>query len=226
MNLTELRSLVRAQTQTTQGDLPDPTVDAFLQQGFERTINGETQWPFYETSWDITLDPNTSTITIPGDVNQAGIMALYDVANNFRLTQVANEFAADHFLGPQVGSTWAFMYSLWGNEIQVYPWNRETTYTKHYRLRGYRRPLNWLTPAQEPDCDARLHVAISHYAVALAYAQQEDEQLEAVYMERWQRDAEAARRAIMEPRHQRPLVFAGSISMVPRWGASWVIDPP
>lgn len=226
MNLDELRTMVHTQTQTTIADLPDPVIDAYLQQGFERTINGETQWPFYETTWDVTLDPGTSLITLPGDVNPAGIIALYDVTNNFRLTQVASEFAADHFAGPQVGTTWAFMYSLWGDTIQVYPWNQETVYAKQYRLRGYRRPIVWLNPANEPDCDSRLHYAITHYAVALAYAQQEDEQLETVYMDRWQRDAEAARRAIMEPRHQRPLVYAGSISVIPRSGVSWVLDPP
>jgi hypothetical protein len=64
------------------------------------------------------------------------------------------------------------------------------------------------------------------YAVALAYAQQEDEVLEGTYMNRWQADVEGARRAIMEPRHHRPLVYAGSIHTSPVPLPSWVLAPP
>lgn len=226
MNLTDLRSAVRVQTQTTAGDLPDPTIDSFLSQAFERTVNGETEWPFFETHWDIALDPGASTIALPANVNQAGIMALYDMTNNFRLAMVGPEFGDDHYYGPQVGTTYPIQFSLWGGEIQLYPKVQAATVSRPYRLRGYRHALTWLTPANDPDCDARLHVALISYAVALAYAQQEDEVLEGTYMNRWQADVEGARRAIMEPRHHRPLVYAGSIHTSPVPLPSWVLAPP
>lgn len=226
MNLTELRTVVRSQTQTTIGDLPDPTVDSFLQQAFERTIHGETQWPFYESSWELVLDPGATTMTLPGNVNQAGIMALYDVASNYRLTQIAPEFGEDHYVGGSSGMTQAMQYSLWGNEVLLWPRVSSAAEARIYRLRGYRRALTWLNDAMEPDCDSRLHFCFTHYAVALAYAQQEDEQLETVYMDRWMRDAEAARRAIIEPRHHRPLVMSGSIDTVPALGPGWTLTPP
>lgn len=226
MNLTELRNAVRAQTQTTSGDLPDPVVDLFLQQGFERTVNGETQWPFFEASWDVSLDAQATTIALPANVNQAGLMALYDVTNGFRLTLVAPEFADDHYAGPQVGTNVPVQYALWGGRIHLYPRVQAADDARPYQLRGYRYPLTWLADTNEPDCDARLHVAILHFAVALAYLQQEDEQLEAIYMDRWMRDAEQARSVIMEPRHHRPLVYSGSIETVPSSGGSWVLTPP
>jgi len=226
MNLTDLRSVVRVQTQTTSADLPDPTIDAYLQQGFERTINGETQWPFYEQTWDVTLAPGASMITIPGDVNPPGIISLTDKTHNYRLQMVAPEFAEGWYAGPQVGTMLPTQYTLWGGQITTYPRNGDMTNPRTYVLRGYRRPLTWLNAANEPDCDARLHYCFTHYACALAYAQQEDEQLESVYMDRWMRDAEAARSAIMDPRHQRPLVYTGSILGIPRSGGSWVLTPP
>ena len=226
MNLEELHGVVHAQTQTTSGDLADSTIDTFLRQGFERTINAETQWPFYEQSWDLVLTAGEMTMSLPGDVNQAGIMALYDTVNNFRLTMIAPEYGDDHFAGPQVGTTCSVMYSLWGDTVYLWPKLQPSSTDRLYRLRGYRRPLSWLTTSNVPDCDERLHLPLTHYAVALAYAQQEDDQLELTYMDRWQRDVEMAHRAIMEPRHQRPLVMAGSIDAYPVGGPTWVLEPP
>lgn len=226
MNIDELRGVVHAQTQTTSGDLADLTIDTYLRQGFERTINAETQWPFYEQSWDLTLVAGEMTMSLPGDVNQSGIMALYDTVNNFRLTMIAAEYGDDHFAGPQVGTARPFMYSLWGDTVYLWPRLQPQSVDHLYRLRGYRRPLTWLTTANAPDCDERLHLPITHYAVALAYAQQEDDQLELSYMDRWQRDVEMAHRAIMDPRHQRPLVMAGSIDGFPVGGPGWVLEPP
>lgn len=226
MNLTDLRTAVRVQTQTTSGDLPDPTIDSFLQQAFERTVNGETQWPFYETHWDVFLDPQATTIPIPANVNQAGIMALYDMTNMFRLTQVGPEFSDDHYSGVQVGTTAPLQYSLWGGYIHLFPRVQAAEDSRPYRIRGYRYPVMWLGADDSPDCDPRLHVCLVHYAVALAYAQQEDETLESSYMDRWMRDAELARKSIMEPRHHRPLVYAGSIETVPRPVTSYVLVPP
>jgi hypothetical protein len=226
MNLTELRTAVHVQTQTTSGDLPDPTIDSFLQQAYERTVNGETQWPFFEQSWDVTIDAQATTITIPVNVNQAGVMALYDLTNGFRLTQVAPEFADDHYNGKQVGTNHPLQFAMWGGTIHLYPAVTAIDEARPYRLRGYRYPQTWLTPSQEPDCDVRLHTCLIHYATALAYAQQEDEVLESSYMDRWMRDAEQARQVIMEPRHHRPLVYAGSIETVPQPVTSWVLTPP
>lgn len=223
--LEDLRQIVRTQTQTTSSDLPDPTVDVYLQQAFERTVNAETRWPFYEHSWELVLTPGTSELPLAGDVNQSGVMALYDKDHNFRLQMVGHETADDHFAGPQVGTTVPVMYALWGGKITLWP--RSTLSTDHtYVLRGYRRPVVWLTTGNEPDCDPRLHLPLTHYAVALAYAQQEDEQLELSYMDRWQRDVELARRSIMDPRHHRPLALASAADSFPQGGGNWTLVPP
>ncbi len=226
MNLDQLRAVVHAQTQTTAGDLADPTIDIYLQQAFERTINAETQWPFYEQHWDLTLPAGAMQITLPGDVNPAGIMALYDVASNFRLGMIGPEYGDDHYAGPQVGTLNPLQFSVWANTLYLYPRVQASDTDRAYRLRGYRRPVNWLTVNGEPDCDSRLHLPLTHYAVALAYAQQEDETLELSYMDRWQRDVEMARRAIMDPIHHRPLVMPGSIDTWYPQGPGWVLVPP
>jgi hypothetical protein len=100
-----------------------------------------------------------------------------------------------------------------------------------FTLRGYRKATNWIAQGADaqPDCDTRLHAPLIHYAVALAYAQQEDEVLENVYMARWQQDVNQIAASIMEPRHQRPLVMAGGattrIGHRPGWPRYTVSTP-
>jgi hypothetical protein len=207
----ELRSIVRTQTQTDASDLPDATIDAYLQQAFERTINGETQWPFYAQTWDLLRDAASSTLVLPGDVNPPGIMSLTNKDSGARLGMVPHEYADSNYLGLQATSGGPMMYSVWGDTLYFWPAPAGSSDHRKYHLRGYRKPVEWLTPEGSPDCDPRLHLAFTHYACALAYAQQEDESLEATYMQRWQQDAELARRAIMEPVHHRPFVMGGSI---------------
>ena len=222
--LADLRSIVRTQTQTDASDLPDVTIDSFLQQAFERTLNAETQWPFYAQTWDLLRD-DSFQITLPGDVNPPGIMTLTNMDTGQRLGMVPQEYAESQFLNLAATTAGPLMYSVWGNTLYLWPWAASGTHRK-YHLRGYRKAVEWLTPEGSPDCDPRLHLPLTHFAVALAYAQQEDDVLEALYMNRWQQDVEMAHRAIMEPVHHRPLVGAGSISgrYVPT--TQWVIVPP
>lgn len=237
MNLTELRDFVHRQTQTTSGDLADTTIDWYLQQAFERTINGETLWPFLESQWPLTLAAGQFQMTLPGNVNEAGIMTLFDSDRGVRMEMVGQEWAEGQFVGRPTwnGTEWEgdsvplapqLWYSLWGGQITLWPITVSADTERQFLLRGYRRVLDWLTSAQEPDCDVRLHQCLVHYAVALAYAQQEDDVLETTYMDRWQRDVELARRAIMEPRHQRPLIAAGSIDQFVVGGHYWRLVPP
>jgi hypothetical protein len=226
VTVNDLRSLVRTQTQTDEADLPNATIDSYLQQGFERTINAESQWPFYASTWELSQVAGEGWMVLPGNVNPPGIMALTDDLNGFRLEMVPQVWAEDRFRS-LVATANPVLFSVWGDRINLWPgvtFNADRT----YHLRGYRKPLTWLDPVTEsPDCDQRLHMPLAHFAVALAYAQQEDDALEAVYATRWQNDVELARRAIMEPVHQRPLVGAGSIG-----GKGWypfntfVVVPP
>ena len=234
--LTSLRDIVHAQTQTQVAELPDAVIDTYLQQAFERTINAETWWPFYETTWPLVLTAGQYQLALPGDCNVPGIMTLFDVERGLRMEQTAQVWAEDHFrerptfngvdwvsdaapISPQV---W---YSVWGDMITLWPINVSSV-DRNFSLRGYRKPLTWLTGGSEPDCDPRLHLALTHYAVALAYAREEDEVLETSYMDRWMRDVELARRAIMDPAHHRPMAMAGSIDTIHPGGNAWVLVPP
>ena len=214
--LSDLRTLVRTQTETTDSELPNETIDWYIRQAFERTIAAENTWPSYETSWPLTLPAGTATIPIPVDCNRASINSLVgvevDTIRNFRLNMTDHETAEDYYLGSaaSVATTYPFEYSIWAGNFWLWPIpNAEVD--KTYVLRGHRYPTDWVSVGSDSpvDADVRLHLPLAHYAIALAYAQQEDEALEEVYMGRWQRDVEAARSAIMEPSRQQPMAFGG-----------------
>lgn len=224
--LAELYERVRAQTETSDTELSDARINQFLEEAFNRTIAGDNQWPFYEETWTLTQGIGDSTLTLPADCNQPGIVSLFDVTNNHRLEMIDYGTAEDLFLGLATTGTPAY-FSLWGGLIQLWP---AVTYTAthSYRLRGFRRAVAWSTlgAGSEPDCDERLHIALSHYAIALAYAQQEDEVLETTYMTRWQRDVEMARQAIMEPTRHSPVRMGPQFSGTVGYGRSFIINTP
>jgi len=208
VNLQQLRDYVRTQLDVDEEELPNPLLDAYFSEGFERTIALEVRWPFYETRWDVAYLPADGTVFMPADCDPAGIMSLMDMATGVRLIQISNEAGEDNFVGGQsAGSSTPASYSLYGREIILWP--TPGTAERHYHLRGYRLSHDWLLggAGAEPDCDPRLHILLAHYAIALAYAQQEDEVLENVYMTRWQNGFTTAHNAICRPRHHRPLVF-------------------
>ena len=208
--LSELYTKVRNQTDTNASELPDALLNDYLHEAFNRTIAAENLWPFYEQVWDLVLPAGTNRIVLPGDVNEPGITGLWDFDNKFRLQLMDLEKALDYFnhSSTPVSAYGPTVYAMWTNEILLYPikYNDED---KDYRLVGFRSPVEWssLTPGDEPDCDERLHLPLAHYATALAYAREEDEVLEDKYMQRWQRDVEMARQAIMEANRQRPLTM-------------------
>lgn len=216
--IAELRAAVRSQTEQTSGELSDATIDRYLQEAFNRTIAAENQWPFYEDAWTLTQTAgDTYASLLDGDGNRlvAEIMSIVDTSNNnYRLLMIDHESAEDDYSGITPTTGYNVEFSIWQNVVYFWPGATFST-DRDYMLRGYREPTDWLAgpSTTEPDCDSRLHLPLAHYAIALSYAKQEDETLERTYMERWQRDVEMARQAIMDPAHHRPLMMGPR-----RWG--------
>lgn len=229
-SLGELRALVRTQTETTSGELPDSTIDWYIRQAFDRTVSMENAWPFYENVWTLVTSPGPegeqTRIEIPLDCNRASINSLADYGSGRRLNMVDHETAEDLYLNSFTTSQSATEYSIWNGNLWLWP-QAKWTAPKSYVLRGHRFPVDWVAQGDsaEVDADPRLHYPLAHYAIALAYAQQESSELEELYMGRWQRDTIAARGAIMEPSRQQPLGFGGGKRRFLRGRQVRVISP-
>lgn len=202
MRLQELRDQVRTQTDLDEEDLPDALVDSYLREGFYRTSALERRWPTFEESWTVTATDGVATT--PSDL--AEFAAVVDPSGR-RLGYVDHNWAEVALANT---STRAFYFSVWGAALRLWP---AATGATELALRGWRKPrIDWLTdPAVECDLDERLHLPISHYAASLAYAQQEDPEMENVYMTRWSQQATEIRDDIMAARVYAPIILNGGV---------------
>ena len=203
MNLSELRDAVRTQMDLDEDDIANSTLDMYIREGYNRTIQLERRWPFFESSWSVTS--SGASITVP--VTVSGISSIIDVDDNVRLIQIGPELAEDKFYGDISEGTPSY-FSWWGDTLTLYP---TPSANRSYTIRGWRKPIDWVAggAASEVDADERLHLPLFHYACSLAYAQLEDTELENTYMRRWAATTEQAHDDIMRPQHQEPLVYNG-----------------
>jgi hypothetical protein len=207
-------------------ELPDAILNIYLQEAFDRTMAFDNRWPRYEKIWALAKVIGADMITLPADLNLPSIISVISATDNFRLTMANHENAEDNFAplyqaGTRVGTP--AYYSIWAGQMYLWP-SVATDQSYDLILRAYRQPV-WSNGASDiPDLDTRLHATLAYFAISLAYAAQEDEILEGVYLARWERDLRNQMRTMLEPIHHRPLVMHGGapIGGVP----SWVINPP
>lgn len=216
MTLEELRIYIRVQLDMDEEELPNALLDSYLNEGYLRTISQDQQWPFFEEFWQVALVPSAESVMLPVDCDPIGIMSLVDSITGGRLMQIGNELAEDNFVGPNAHGTVPNYYSVYAGQIWLWPKPFEGA-ERQYDLRGHRYGRDWIAagPDTQVDADVRLHILLAHYAIALCYAQQEDEVLEDVYMKRWQSGFAAAHAAICRPRQHRPLIFNGGLPVPP-----------
>lgn len=218
MNLTELTNYVWSQTDTSEYDLPAATIASYIDEAFQRTIAAENRWPFYEKSWELTVFEGNAWANLDAEVSVPGIMSLTSQRYGYKLQQI-DQTEGELRFGSDLetpGDNYV-MYSIWERRANFWPRTAASENLK-FDLRGYRHPTFTFASSGEVDADERLHKPLAHYAVALAYAQQEDEVLERTYMERWQKDVEMARRAIMDAPKNRPVIMHGNFPRTPVGG--------
>lgn len=200
----ELRDAVRTQVDLDEVDLPDVTLDMFLREAFDRTAALDRKWPSLQTEWSVTTTDGKVTLSALDPV-PAELAAVVDTSRQRRLLYYDHDFVEENFAA-QTGN--AEFFSMWGGELYLWPAPEDGT---SYKLRGWRKPsYAWLTDGgTEADLDEKLHLAYFHYAVALTYAQQEDEVLEQVYMNRWNQHVQTVRDDITKGVQYAPVVLNG-----------------
>lgn len=228
MDVQGLRNYVRAQLEVDDEELPDTLLNIYLQEAFDRTMAATNRWPRNEFVWPVSKIAGQNFITLPPDLNLPSIISIVSVADGYPLVIIPFEqgeqsFAPVRYEEVTSGVNKPLYASVWSGKLYLWP-QLATDATYDVVLRGHRQPV-WTNGASDlPDLDERLHVTLSYYAMALAYAAQEDEILEGVYMARWDRDLQNQLRAIQEPIHNHPLVMHGGapVGGVP----AYVINPP
>lgn len=229
MDVEGIKSYVRAQLDVDEEELPDSLLNVYLQEAFDRTMAYDNRWPRNEHAWLVAKVPGTMTVSLPPDLNLPSLTSVWtvgsSVSDGHQLGIIDHKTGEDWYGYSQAGSVVEPAYvSAWRGQLWLWPspWIDQAV---DLSVRGYRQPV-WTNGASDiPDLDPRLHVTLAYFAISLAYAQQEDEVLEGVYLARWDRDLRQQLRAILDPVHNRPLVLHGGSGPM-NYGQSYVVNPP
>jgi len=193
-------------------DLPLSLIQTYLRDGFDRMINLERRWSFYETSTTLSTIADTREYAFSsiGSGNFREITSMVDsTAGGFRLTLIDYDDAEKIWLNTTDTASRPLYFAHWAGSIHLFP-KPDMVYTLN--VRGYRKPTYaWVTDTTgvlEPDCDDRLHHALIYYAVSQAYKRQEDTELSAVYKQSFDEAVALARRELMRPESHRPMVMS------------------
>jgi hypothetical protein len=194
-----MRDLVRAQLDLDDTDLPDVLLDNYVQEGYDRVLELESRWPFFESQWTLDVGADGAAL-MPSD---ARMIEMLLNSGGRLMRRIPPRLSVMSFPPGQTNGTGSPLYwSRLNRQIFVRPAPGAITALTVF---GYREGSDWISAAgAECDCDRRLHIPICWYACSLGYAQQEDEVLEATYLNRFKEGAAIARDAIMKPNSTQP----------------------
>lgn len=186
MLASEIRSFVRTSLDVDVDDIPDSILNVWLSDAVTRIISYFNESPTFlqvEYKFDTIIGQQSyklDTLATFTDVNTGltitqPLQAVDEVRGpNYSLTprqhrQVRESYRADAPSGrPQEFSHWGRDLYLWPKPASV-----ETVY-----LLGIRSPnWNWVTSNLVPDLPEEFHVLVAHWALARAYAQQDDPEM-------------------------------------------------
>ena len=204
INLNDIRLAVRTQLDLDETDLPDLLLDMYIQEGYDRIIDLEARWPFFETVWDVFCPAGTGFIGVPIDARM--VESVFGPSG--LLAHVDSRYFYDNFGRSTSNSSYAVAWTQVNDRLLIGP-NVGTDVS--YKVQGFRAPRNWIADGASGvvDADPRLHVAIVWYCCSLGYAQQEDEVLEGTYLNRFRESSDIARRSVMTPWSGSPKIFGG-----------------
>lgn len=207
MKRDELITAIRTQLDLDEEDLPLATAQLFLREAFYRTIAKERRWPFLEADWEYVFLAGEGSTPLASDT--AEIKSVVNLSSSSRLQFADHDLIKDAtgFLASDVK-----FFSVWAGRLYAWPVPEDDTTIS---LSGYRKgSVLWLdNPGLEVDLDDRLHLPMMHYAIGLAYAQQEDPELEQMYTNRWAVGVEEVREDLMKAGSYRPLVLNGGLDL-------------
>ena len=210
MNRVEIFARAREITDLDSVDVSDTLLTMYLKDGYQRMIEMERRWPFFEVSSTLAtvVDQRDYPLSgIYGGLLQE-ITSLVDATNATRLGWIGYDDAESTWIGGTDSTGVPRYYSLWAQNINLWP---KPSAVLSLTLRGYRKATDWtISDSLEVDADLRLHHALIYYVVSEMYRLQEDAELAANYRGSFSEAVKMARDDIMRQPESYPLVLSGN----------------
>jgi len=211
VNRLDVRAKARAITELTVDDVSDEIIDMYARDGYERIINMERRWPFFETTVTFSASIGDDEYPMSAISDLREITSIVDAQSGNRLDLIGYEQGEDVWANassgrPQHWSLWAYSVKLWPSPDSAYS----------YRVRGYRKAADWWeSDGTEIDADERLHAAVVYYVLSRLYQLQEDIEMSNFYAATFAESAKSAHADIMRAPNQRPLVLNQGVPFGP-----------
>ena len=216
----DMVSSVRAITDTDATDVTDAVIKLYLRDGFNRIIDLERRWNFLEVSFSFTTVADQSNYVIDNYTayDMREVVSILD-ADNARLEYISYDAAEEEFLVPSAASGDPRFYSMWANEIHIFP---APTAAIPLIVRGYRIPDDWVTAGTTvPDGPVQFDIALVYYAISRIYQSQEEAQTAAIYNNSFAEAISVARKDLTRAPSAAPVVFAGGKNLRRFKGSDW-----
>lgn len=208
MTLQQMRDYIRLHLDLDEDDLPNTLVDIFIREGSKRVERAEVRWPFYEATYPLATAPGVA------DYDKTAISDELD-----QITALSNPtFGMLNWIGEQdyldllqrYPSTTSrpIYFSEWANTLSLFPTPNDVY---NLTIRAYRKPNDWVAEGAggTPDLPDELHNTVALWAMAKAYAQQEDPELQALYERQFSDELNEFRRRLNITPLSQPLVLNG-----------------
>jgi len=207
MDLQEIRDLVRTHLDLELEDLPDPLLDAFVREGSRRIEQAERYWPFYQETFLYTL-PGAEASTALAIIDSTLVeVAAITRSDGRRLRFLGPAEYEQRTLSEQTGSV--SFFTQWGETLF---WGPVPDAATDLVIRGYRRAEDWVADGAGavPDMPVELHNTIFLWALAKAYAQQEDTELSSTYERMFSDELNLFRRRFTQMNTTQPIILGGN----------------
>jgi hypothetical protein len=180
-------------------------LDLLVQDAYDRIVLSESRWPGFEVSDTIVTVAGDGTVSPPS--TWADVASIRDPSWWGKLRYISED-EADDFFGVNDYQGRPRYWSLWGQEIKLWP-IPDGVYT--FRIRGFRSPVDWIAlgAGAEPDLPRSFDMAIVYLACALEYGQIEDPDMAEMYLARANEKIAVSKRFVFDSRHFRPVVLHG-----------------
>ena len=227
-------------------DIDQDLVLQFLKEGFQRIISSNARLPWFQSTWFFstignqqsyyyplnlltTFSPYIPTFPDEEDPDSVAysleeVKEVISVVNN---TDMGNELIyIDHFKAesiwvganntPNIPTYW----SLWANEIYLWPIPINIDGGYQMTVRGYRQPFyTWLTTSLQStsedyvDLDNEMTMLLINFALARIFQYNEDAEMAKVYMDHFNVGMSMYVENLTSPNSNQPIIMSGGLQL-------------
>lgn len=193
MTASAIRKYVRDMLDVDELDIPSDMLDVWMRDAVTRIISYFDESPtFLQVEYSFDTVPNKQSYdldtlnlykdTSTGIVPLRSLQVIDEVrGQNFSLTPRQHRQVRETYYVASQGAGRPVEFSMWGRSLFLWP--KPVAIETHYLL-GIRQPnWNWITSDSTPDLPEEFHILVAQWALARAYAQQDDPEMANFYRE-------------------------------------------